>query len=99
MYSACSFEMPITCFSHKPFLLGVKTFKRKLCYIESTIVPSYNSIMGAIFEYDINQAYIFIVFRVLKVLKLRSAQLLRVKKPNLFNDKTGVFLRKITHLK
>ena len=42
----------------KPFLFGVKTsgFKRKLCYIESTIVPSYNSIMGAIFEYDINQA-------------------------------------------
>ena len=42
----------------KPFLLGVKTsgFKRKICFIESTIVPSYNSIMGAIFEYDINQA-------------------------------------------
>ena len=36
---------------------------------------------------------IFIVFRVLKVLKLRSAQLLRVKKPHLFNDlKKGVFL-------
>ena len=29
---------------------------RKLCYIESTIVPSYNSITGAILEYDINQA-------------------------------------------
>ena len=42
----------------KPFLLGVKTsgFKRKLCFIESTIVPSYNSIMGAIFEYDKNKA-------------------------------------------
>ena len=38
--------------------LVVKTsgFKRKLCSIKSTIVPSYNSIMGAIFEYDINQA-------------------------------------------
>ena len=36
----------------KPFLLGVKTsgFKRKICFIESTIVPSYNSIMCAIFE-------------------------------------------------
>ena len=79
----------------KPFLLGVKTsgFKRKLCFIESTIVPSYNSIMGAIFEYDKNKASIFIVFRVLKVLKLKSAQLLRVKKPNLFHDlKKGVFL-------
>ena len=42
----------------KPFLLGVKTsgFKRKICFIESTIVPGYNSVMGAIFEYDINQA-------------------------------------------
>ena len=49
--------------------------------------------MGAIFEYDINQAYIFIVFIVLKVLKLRSAQLVRVKEPNLFNDlKKGAFL-------
>ena len=49
--------------------------------------------MGAIFEYNINQAKIFIAFRVLKVLKLRLAQLLRVKKPNLFNDlKKGVFL-------
>ena len=95
MYSASSFEMPLTCLAIKPFLLGVKTsgFKRKLCYIEFTIVPSYNSIMGAIFEYDINQAQIFIVFRVLNVLKLRLAQLLRVKKPNLFNDlKKGVFL-------
>ena len=42
----------------KAFLLRVKTsvFRRKLCYIESTIVSSYNSIMGEIFEYDINQA-------------------------------------------
>ena len=30
--------------------------KRKLCYTESTIIPSNNSIMGVIFEYDKNQA-------------------------------------------
>ena len=42
----------------KPFLLRVKTsgFKRKLCFIESTIIPSYNSIMGAIYEYNKNKA-------------------------------------------
>ena len=58
IYSASSLERPITFLDIKPFLLGVKTsgYKRKLCYIESTIVPSYNSIMGAVFEYDINQA-------------------------------------------
>ena len=57
-YSASSFEMPITYFNHETILLGVKTsgFKRKLCYIESTIVQSYISIMGVIFEYDLNQA-------------------------------------------
>ena len=33
VYSASSFEKPLTCFRHKTFLLGVKTagFKRKLC--------------------------------------------------------------------
>ena len=60
------------CFSHKTISIRKTSgFKRKLCYIESTIVPSDNPIMGAIFEYDISQAYISIVFRVLKVLKLR----------------------------
>ena len=36
--------------------VAVHVLLRKLCYIESTIVPCYNPIMGAIFEYDINQA-------------------------------------------
>ena len=56
-YSASRFEMPITCLAIKPFLLGVQTscFKRILCYIESTIIPSYNSILGEIFEDDITK--------------------------------------------
>ena len=63
MYSASSFERTIRVLAIKPFLL-VKTsgFKRRHWYIEYTIVPSYESIMGAIFEYDIKQAQIFIVF-------------------------------------
>ena len=56
-YSASSLKSDKRVLALKPFLLGVKTscFKRKLCYIKSTNVPSYNSIIGAIFEYDINQ--------------------------------------------
>ena len=87
--------MPLTFFSHKIIFLGVKTsgFKRKVCFIESTIVSSYNSIMVAIFEYNKNNHKFSLFIRVLKVLNLKLAQLLRVKKPNLFDDlKKGVFL-------
>ena len=48
--------------------------------------------MGAVFEYDINQAYIFIVFLSAKSVEAEIGKILRVKKPNLFNDlKNGVF--------
>ena len=68
-------------------------FKRKLCYIESTIVPSYNFAIGAIFEYDISHVKIFICFLSAKSVEAEISTILRVKKPNLFNDlKKGVFL-------